>query len=166
MSFKDFVRICVVLAIVDISAGQSIDWCSVFCYNPPHIGCNNPGVTTWKIESLGLIHFSDPRIFPQIFPESSTCINPRVIPLTEAQKQLFLSAHNNLRNEVAHGRAQSDHFTLPSSSRMPRFTWNDDVEFLAGLNTKQCRMVIWEANLMTQKLTFINSGSWHLPRSS
>lgn len=63
-------------------------------------------------------------------------MNPQQVTITPALKSQILNTHNQLRNKVALGQ-QSDFST---ARKMAQIVWNDDLAYLAELNTKQCKI--------------------------
>ncbi|CAO1423976.1 unnamed protein product [Diamesa hyperborea] len=57
--------------------------------------------------------------------------------MTAALRTLILDTHNTLRNRIASG--QQPRFS--TARRMAQMVWNNDLAFLAQLNTRTCQMV-------------------------
>lgn len=56
--------------------------------------------------------------------------------LTAAHRALILDTHNTLRSRIASG--QQPRFS--TARRMAQMVWNNDLAFLAQLNTRTCQM--------------------------
>lgn len=63
-------------------------------------------------------------------------MNPSQVAITADLRNQILQQHNSLRNRIALG--QEPRFN--TARRMAQMVWNDDLAFLAELNTKQCQM--------------------------
>ena len=57
--------------------------------------------------------------------------------LTAAHKALILDTFNSLRSRIASGLQPR----FLTARRMAQMVWNNDLAFLAELNTKTCQMV-------------------------
>lgn len=67
---------------------------------------------------------------------SASCVNPEQVTITPALKDQILKAHNQLRNKIALGQQAG----FSTARRMAQMVWNNDLAWLAELNTKQCQM--------------------------
>ncbi len=60
---------------------------------------------------------------------------------TEAERDLILNLHNDLRNRVAAGEVLGyNDVLLPSASKMAKMQWDPLLTSLAELNTRTCEM--------------------------
>ncbi|CAO1439202.1 unnamed protein product [Diamesa serratosioi] len=100
----------VVLLLVTLVCSQ--DWCNQQGCTSTHIGCNNNGA--W----------------------SSRCVGQSQVTITAAQRNLILDTHNQLRSRIALG--QQPRFS--TARRMAQMVWNNDLAYLAELNTRTCQM--------------------------
>ncbi|XP_001663083.2 venom allergen 5-like [Aedes aegypti] len=67
---------------------------------------------------------------------ASTCIEPKIIPMSTKRKNLILMMHNRLRNLVASGNLSK----FEPASNMSLMIWDNELAYLAELNVKQCQM--------------------------
>lgn len=82
--------------------------------------------------------FSLNRNFTSSFQNfAPTCNSPRMLVLSSAQKQTLLDQQNAYRNQVATGQLPR----FSTARKMAKVRWNDQLAFIAELNTKQCEMV-------------------------
>lgn len=65
-----------------------------------------------------------------------SCVNPVQVPITTVLKNQIVLNHNKFRNTIALG----DHPDFNSAQRMAQLVWNDELAWLAQLNTRQCAM--------------------------
>ena len=56
--------------------------------------------------------------------------------MTAALRTLILDTHNTLRNRIALGQQPG----FSTARRMAQMVWNNDLQFLAQLNTRSCQM--------------------------
>jgi hypothetical protein len=65
-------------------------------------------------------------------------MKPKAVEMTDKLKKLILDAHNEDRNLIAGGKFPNS--KLPTASRMMTYEWNKQLEYVAELNTKACKM--------------------------
>lgn len=107
-----FKKLLLLFGLIRSNSGQN--WCNIqSCQPKTHIACNNNGAFY------------------------TTCNNPVAVKFTSSQLKLILQGHNAYRNKVASGKLQG----FSTARRMAKMIWNDQMAFLAELNTKQCKMV-------------------------
>lgn len=66
---------------------------------------------------------------------------PNKIELNNAMKQVILRKHNELRNIIACGEPvvmNVAHEIFPKAAKMPKLTWDNELEWMADLNAKTC----------------------------
>ncbi|XP_053948655.1 antigen 5 like allergen Cul n 1-like [Anastrepha ludens] len=68
---------------------------------------------------------------------ASSCQDPALITLTQANRNAIVNAHNVKRNLVAGGETK-----LEPACRMATMQWDDELAALAELNVKQCQLQI------------------------
>jgi len=115
------IKLLILLFVCSIVKGlTNFDYCDpIYCPDDTiHIACDNDG--SW-------------------YPN---CVNPVQINMTAARQQALTNAHNTVRNSVAQGLAVG----LPSADKMPTLEWDDNLQFFAELNTKQCAMQVDECH--------------------
>lgn len=108
-------------------------------------------VTTMGFAIIGnhYIHLSQVLSLFQQF--SQTCVNPSQVLITDTLKSGILSNHNQYRNRIALGQQPG----FSSARRMAQMVWNDELAWLAQLNTKQCKM---NHDKCHNTATFLHSG--------
>jgi len=104
-------RIVILVALVGFCESQ-YNWCNVAGCGNQHIACKNDGQF------------------------QASCIQPSQVPLTDSLKAQIVRKHNQYRSNVALGNVTH----LKSARRMAQMEWDNQLAFLAELNTKQCRM--------------------------
>ncbi|KAL1398227.1 hypothetical protein pipiens_009131 [Culex pipiens pipiens] len=104
----------VFLLVIAATSAQE-DYCDPDLCDPgePHVGCNNPNEPS--------------RNCP---PGDDT----KKFVFTDAEKQLLVDLHNEYRNKVAKGELD----WLPKAANMVAMSWDDDLAYLAELNSNQC----------------------------
>ena len=65
--------------------------------------------------------------------------------LNEAEKNLIVKVHNELRQKVASG--QETHGNQPGASNMMKLVWNDEIAASAQRWADQCKAPIWHDKL-------------------
>lgn len=66
---------------------------------------------------------------------------PNKIELDSEQKNIILHSHNELRNVMGCGEPVMTNFigeTFPRAARMPKLMWDEELEWGADINAKQC----------------------------
>lgn len=92
---------------------------SIQCPGDNHLYCND-----WKPPHNGLLGNESIRII-----------------LTSIEKELILNTHNELRNIIATGNPDLRNLAgdyLPTTSTMHKLVWNEELEWMAGLNAETC----------------------------
>ncbi|EDS25644.1 salivary protein [Culex quinquefasciatus] len=67
---------------------------------------------------------------------NSTCVKPKMVPMSTKRKNLLMMMHNRLRNHLASGKLDR----YQKASNMSLMDWDDELAYLAELNVKQCVM--------------------------
>ena len=66
---------------------------------------------------------------------NTRCVGQSEVEITDDLRTLILDTHNTLRSRIASG--QQPRFS--TARRMAQMVWNDDLAFLAQLNTRTCQ---------------------------
>lgn len=94
------------------------EWCTLesdYCWGAEHIACK-------------------PNSFPASMTNGDQSVNsnPRLITLTQTQKDAILTAHNNYRNQLANGTYSGKGF--PAAGKMGEMKWDDTLQYLAEMH--------------------------------
>lgn len=109
----------------------------IFSYTPPGNFCQ---IVDNRCRELDIEHiFCSNEKFKKVlsFPEKSS----RIV-LDEFTRQDIIYYHNKYRNEIACGYLDSQNLegrNLPAASKMYELQWDDELEWIADLNTRTCR---------------------------
>ncbi|XP_070497992.1 antigen 5 like allergen Cul n 1-like [Chironomus tepperi] len=104
-----FIKVLILICTLQYINGQT-DYCDL-C--PDHIACNNTGTFSSKCPA-----------------------NAVIVNLSDSDKDLFVSVHNELRNKIAGGLLPG----FSTASDMFAVVWDPKLAYFAELNVMQCEM--------------------------
>uniref|UniRef100_T1GS07 SCP domain-containing protein n=1 Tax=Megaselia scalaris TaxID=36166 RepID=T1GS07_MEGSC len=117
----------------DTAGGDSIDSIPTEAFQPPESFCS-------KVENI----CGDTRHLHcggSLVPKEIIGNNPNNIELTPILKLYILKKLNELRNIIACGEPKVTNVagdTFPMAAKMPKLSWDNELEWLADLNAKTC----------------------------
>jgi hypothetical protein len=109
-------KVLIFLGAIVLASCQNQDYCNISsCNKSPHIGCNNNGSFSANCDQYQDV---------------------TKIEITADLQQLILNLHNTLRSQIASGSLAN----FPTANRMAQVQWDNELAYLADLNSKQCKM--------------------------